>query len=150
MCVRAHIVLFIDICNHWNIFFYLYILLHSVFVYIPVVPVPHWWWSWQSDSISCCWWRYGSSSSWVAHPLRHIQSHNALQSSDTVYLYRCPGHLFGQIVARLMNPYWLTRRHPHICRHSRKAPAKSKCNHIQGAVIFRPIAQFHWFCVTFQ
>lgn len=65
---------------------------HSVPL-LPVVPALHWWWFWRSGSTFCCWWRCGSSSSSAARPRRRTGSRSAQQSSGTVFLCHCQGHL---------------------------------------------------------
>ena len=60
---------------------------------LPEVPALHWWWFWQWDSTFCCWWHCVSSSSSTAHPQTHSEIHNVQQSSYTVFLSHCQGHL---------------------------------------------------------
>lgn len=62
---------------------------------IPVGPAPRWWLSWQSDSIFCCCWHCGFSSS-VILPLKCTGIRTARQSSSSESPFRFPGHLaFG-------------------------------------------------------
>lgn len=59
---------------------------------IPVGPAPRWWLSWRSDSIFCCCWRCGFSSSVILR-LKCTGIRTARRSSNSESPFRFLGHL---------------------------------------------------------
>ncbi len=134
VCYPIYLLTYVIICNQWNqwnvflTYIFSYILSSCTYLWcqFPIGDDPG-----NQTPFPVA---GGIMDHLLPEKLTHRDIFKAITLSNlqnTVYLYHCPGHLFGQIVARLMNPYWLTHRHPHIYRHSRKAPIKSKCSHIQ-------------------
>lgn len=73
---------------------------------VPVVPAPRWWLSWQSDSIFCCCWHCGFSSS-IVLPLKCTGIHTALQFSSSGY----PFHFLDHLMFKRANLWPCTERH---------------------------------------